>query len=86
MKHSTARGMMEALAWMELPIAKFDIHLQEIEDETERKNMANLFAELMGIHFVDLMIPIIKQYPELNPDKDGAEWYKSIKDKYTVQN
>jgi hypothetical protein len=82
MKHSTAQGMMEALAWMEIPMGKFDKHLSEIEDESERKEIAKAFGELMGRHFTDMMIPIIRQYPEFDPDKSGEHWYKSVKENY----
>ena len=82
MKRDTAEKLMEALAWMEHPMTMFAEYCQEIEDESERSNIRRAIGNLMGRHFTDVMIPIIKQYPDLGPDKTGAEWYQSMKAKY----
>ena len=42
----------------------------EIEDENERKLIRKGIGEIGGRIYTDLMRPIIRQYPDLDPDKE----------------
>ena len=52
--------------------------VETIADENERKAFRRPLAEMMTQTFTDIMLPIIRQYRDLDPDKD-TEWYKQLK-------
>lgn len=85
MKYSTAKELLSALAWMELPIGKFDAHIKEIDNETEHKEMIRILGELIHGHFL-AVTAIVQLHPELDPDKEGETWYNSVKRRYTLPN
>ena len=73
----TAKGFMEALAWIEAPISKMDQHVWEL-GESERRKYLELTSNFMKCHF-QLMMSVINNFPELDPDGDGEEEYNNLK-------
>ena len=80
MDKSTAINFLEALAWFEAPFGKLDSLLNELEGE-ECNEYKKIIGTIALTHF-DLIMPIINQYPELDPDAQGKEMYKNFKLKY----
>ncbi len=73
---------MKSLARIDVAMNKFSDQLFDIENPEERKELARPFGKLMIDTFTEVMLPIIRQYPELDPDKNGKEWYQSVKNLY----
>ena len=44
--------------------------VSQIDDMEERRKFARPLGELMGLIYTELMLPIIKDYPDLDPDKN----------------
>ncbi|MHC1726072.1 MAG: nuclear receptor NHR-99 [Syntrophobacteraceae bacterium] len=44
--------------------------IEEIEDEAERKEFRKGLGSIMAYIYTDLELPIIRQYPEFDPDKE----------------
>jgi hypothetical protein len=42
----------------------------QISDEVERTSVRRSVADMMGLLYTSVMLPIIKQYPGLDPDRD----------------
>lgn len=51
--------------------------IEEISDEAEKLKFKRAIGEIMAKLFTDLMLDIIGQYPELDPDKD-TEWLQNL--------
>ncbi len=81
MEKTTAEGFLETLAWIEAPISKMDQHVWEFE-ESERRKYLELASNFMKCHF-ELMMSVVNQFPELDPDGKGEENYKKLKSKYS---
>ncbi len=54
--------------------------IEKIKDIEEKKKYRRGVGELMGRSYTDIMLPIIREYPELDPDKD-LDWNKDIQKK-----
>ena len=80
MDKSTAKKYLEALAWMENPFQELNDLLNNLEGDEREK-----YKEIVGViaigHF-DLIMSIINQYPELDPDSEGKQIYSEMKHKY----
>ena len=81
MKRETAEKILEGLAWMEIPWARLDDSLSQIEDQDERSKTAAIVGDFLLPHF-KLIRSIANQFPDLDPDGEGAESYKNLKAKY----
>ena len=71
--------MMEALAQAEVPLNRFCTFIEELETEDERRDMRRAIGTVLAKHFSEVMPPIIREHPELDPDNSGNEWYNSVK-------
>ena len=45
---------------------------EKISDEQERRAMRRHLAEAMN-RYTDILMSIVRQYPDLDPDKDAAQ-------------
>ena len=82
MERDVAEKLMAEYARLEAIYGRVEAHLREIEDESERKDLLRGFAEVAGGHFTDLLLPVMRQYPDLDPDKN-ISWWDGLKN-YTV--
>ncbi len=48
----------------------------QISDEQERKSVRRPLGEI-GVRLYEAMIPIIRQFPDLDPDKNEP-WYREM--------
>ena len=81
MDRRTAEEILDSLAWMELAIGKLGGTIKASEVESERKELFNLTEPIISAH-IDLIMRVAKEYPELDPDGKGEEFYHSLKVKY----
>ena len=58
--------------------------IEKIKDLEEKKKYRRGVGELMGRSYTDIMRPIIKEYPDLDPDKD-LDWSKEIPSKKSTR-
>jgi hypothetical protein len=70
MEKAVAARLIEALVGLDAPINALDALSAEIPDMEERKSFRLALGNLMGQIYGDLMIPILRQHPDLDPDKD----------------
>lgn len=70
MTKDIAKLLMNTLLLLDDPLQKATEITDQIDDENERKMMRRGVGEIGLKIYEDLMVPIIKQYPDLNPEKD----------------
>lgn len=83
MNKEQAEKLMEALAWMELPIQMAIDSVDEL-DTAERKRLMPAVHEFLKVHFA-VMMTILKEYPELDPQGLGEDWYYALKQMYQTE-
>ena len=54
--------------------------IEEISDEEEKRKFRRGIAGLMGKLFTDILHHIIREHPDLDPDRD-TEWFKELQKK-----
>ena len=70
MDKQLAEQLMKKLHSLSVPFNDAAELIEQIPDEDEKKRFRRGLGELMGRAYTDLMIPILRQYPDLDPDKD----------------
>lgn len=68
-----AQQLMEIYHRLGLVMNEADLVIRSISDEEERKAHLQSLGCLMGDLWIGLQMPIVRQYPQLDPDKDVAE-------------
>jgi hypothetical protein len=61
--------MSEVIALTE-PLNRATALAMQLEDQSEREAMLRSIGSMMDVAYVELMRPIISQYPDLDPDRD----------------
>ena len=70
MKRDIANQLMELLSDLGEPLNRAAQLIEQIEEEEERKKFREGIAGVMAHIYTDLEFPIIRQFPELDPDKE----------------
>ena len=70
MERRLAQRIIGECVAFDVPFTALDAFSNEIADPTEKKAFRLALGNLMAQVYVDLMVPILRQYPDLNPDKD----------------
>ena len=73
MKKDIAKRIMECLLKLDGPLNEATDLSSKIEDEEEQKTIRRGIGEIGGRVYTDLMMPIIAQYPELDPENNYKE-------------
>jgi signal recognition particle GTPase len=47
--------------------------IEQISDDEELKRFRREIADLVAAIYTNLMVPVLRQYPELDPDKDEEQ-------------
>ena len=68
MDRSVAELLMKDMLAMSEPLNSITILCERIGDTEERKTFRRGVGQLMDKLYADLMLPIIRQYPDLDPD------------------
>jgi len=69
MEKPLASRLMDALVGFDVPLGKVGMLVDEIADPKEKRAFVQAWGDVMGRIYKDLMIPILRQYPDLDPDK-----------------
>lgn len=69
MKRETAIALLDALERLGPGINEIDALTRQIDDPEERGVYLRKFAEVIAIVGYDLVMHIVRQYPDLDPDK-----------------
>ena len=80
MDKATAIKFLDALAWFEHPFGELELLLSKLEGD-EREAYKKIIGQIALNHF-DLIMPIINQYPDLDPDGKGKQAYANMKLKH----
>lgn len=68
-----ARRVMAALETAGKALSDLGETIRKMEDAEMRRRLLRTVGDQMASLYVDIMRPIIKVYPELDPDKDLLE-------------
>lgn len=69
MQHETAERLMAALLSLGKSLDEITSLTDEIGDEAERRAFRKSLADAMVILSFDLVMHIVRQHPDLDPDK-----------------
>jgi hypothetical protein len=69
MEKPHAEATMKALLLISDHLNELDKFSDQLNTEDERRRFRRHLGEVMGRVYVDLMLPIIRKYPHLDPDK-----------------
>ncbi|WP_193369030.1 hypothetical protein [Pelagibius marinus] len=70
MERKTAIKLLATIEAMAPQFDEITSLTYEIVDETERKEFREKVAEAMSLLAYDLVMQIVRQYPDLDPDKE----------------
>lgn len=73
MRREDAKAIMDACSAMDSAMKQACDTIERIEDEAERKDMRRAIATAISCVFEVLMIPILRQFPDLDPDRKHSE-------------
>jgi hypothetical protein len=76
MKIEAANELMERFASLSVTVNELCEVIETFDDLEEKKKFRRIIGNIMEAHS-DLMRPIIRQYPSLDPDRD-TDWYKEM--------
>lgn len=68
MDKTVAGDLMKTLLELSASMNTVAALIEKIDDEKQKLILRGGIADLMGAVYTDLMRPIIREYPELNPD------------------
>jgi hypothetical protein len=74
MDRPTAEKLAAALKKLDVQMNEVVAIVETIDDVAERKALRHALGETMCASF-DVLWPLIRQYPDLDPDKD-TQWHK----------
>jgi hypothetical protein len=69
MERSTAEQLMELLLALDDPLNKATELTKEIADPAEQKAVRRGIGEITTLAYTNLIRPIVRQFPDLDPDK-----------------
>ncbi|WP_020177445.1 hypothetical protein [Methylopila sp. M107] len=70
MTREQAQALINAIVALDTPFEAVEAALAALETKVERDELRRAFGNVMGLIYTDVMIPAIRQYPELDPDRD----------------
>ena len=70
MDKKTAKELIETFVGLDASFSKASELTRNIEDKDEQIKFRQSLGEIIGDIYTELIIPIIRQYPELDPEKD----------------
>ncbi|GIK98174.1 MAG: hypothetical protein BroJett029_23830 [Alphaproteobacteria bacterium] len=68
MRRDLAVLIVDAVISFDNGLGTLDALIGRIEDEEERKRYEKTLGDVLGL-MMDFLLPIERQYPDLNPDK-----------------
>lgn len=80
MERDIAERLMLIFCGLDTPFNEAAALIETIGDETSKRELRRGLGEVMGRTFTDLMVPIVHQHPDLDPDKD-SDWLQALRAK-----
>jgi hypothetical protein len=77
MEKQLATRLMGLLLELGKPLNEVAELIEQISDEDEKRIFRRGIGEMMGRMWTDLQFELVKQYPDLDPDKD-TEWFRDL--------
>jgi hypothetical protein len=71
MRRETAEKLIAAMRKMDILLEELGKISHEIEDDEERKQMRGEIADLIHESHIGITLKIVKQFPDLHPDRDS---------------
>ena len=84
MEKEIAQKIMLSLEVLGEALNDLAADIEKIKDIEEKKKYRRGVGELMGRSYTDIMRRIIREYPDLDPDKD-IDWNKEIESKKSTR-
>lgn len=84
MDRSTAEKLAQALVSHDAHVNAICEIVETVPDAEERKELRRAIGAIFE-GSLDLLLPVIRQFPEFDPDKD-TEWFKEMKAKRAARN
>ena len=69
MERKTAAKIVESTVSLNDKIGDVDLAISEVIDENEKSQFVTALGNILGIIRKDILVPILKEYPDLNPYK-----------------
>jgi len=69
MDRGVAEPLMKELMALGVCLNSMTVLTDKISDKEEQVEIRRVIGNIMGMIYTDMMIPIMRQYPDLNPDK-----------------
>ena len=69
MDRNVAESLMSNLLALDEPLNSSATLVNQIPNKEEQKEFRRGIGEIVGRIYTDLMLPIIRQYPDLDPEK-----------------
>jgi hypothetical protein len=69
MDKNIAKELMDIFSALGTPLYKAAELIEQLNDEDERKGFRRGISGIMASIYTDLELPIIRQFPDLDPDK-----------------
>ena len=69
MKKDIAGQLMAEIALLDVRLNQIAHLIEQLEDDGERKVYRRAIITVIGSVYSELMVPTLRQYPELDPDK-----------------
>lgn len=73
MERRIGEKLMQLLLSLDEPLNEATALSRELADPEEQKAVRRVIGEVTGRIYTDLMVPIIRQYPDLDPDKKSRK-------------
>lgn len=71
MERNLSEEFIAALKLLDYEFSKISEITQKIQNEEERVKFRQGLGQIIGNVYTELMVPILRQYPDLDPDKDS---------------
>jgi hypothetical protein len=68
-ERAIAEQLMHQIMAMNEPLNAAALLTERITDKAEHDSLKRVIGSLMQAIYIDLMRPVIRQYPDLDPDK-----------------
>jgi hypothetical protein len=68
MEKSRAKAIVEAIHAIDVPLNKLHEISERLPTEADKKEFRRYLGTAIGMLYTDIMMPIIKEYPDLDPD------------------
>lgn len=73
MDRSLAKQLIELALALDAPLNAATELTDQISDTEERTAVRRAIAEITGAAYSELILPIVRQYPDLDPERSEAQ-------------